>query len=456
MPLPLKLRRSRPASLLLLVLLTACGRGSLEVTNLNPVPVMVAIRYPLSADSVVTQGWYRLAPGESRRFVRKFRGVEPAFAVHGHSVADPALMRWLHGQGDDAPGRRYFSGPVPGRIAAAAFAIRAPAREAPGAAPRVAGFAPVPAMNERGRKHRVVLKDERFLDVYRAAAQGGGPDSLKKAASQMARLQGALHHQHWFVRTFKDPVREYPFGLAGLADGNGPFLVGVDIKQVPAATIWGDEYPLQAGDRLLSLDGQPVYSAEDLLSVLWDHATDTLDGGIRKPMAFTALRGAEEVSGKTTYFFNEEHFRRSDREAQRATLVGGFDSFTLGFGCQLRSLFGSDFSRRRRAWNCQQEKARLRQQYHKNYVTGEMLSILIPVGGSLGGVKAARGAGRMRAARGMAVGSVTYTAMRATVSAVNRASPLDGPGEIMGGAARDMVLDLGVQELFATDFIGGG
>lgn len=449
-------RFSRHPLLLLLSALAACGtEGTLEVTNLTPLPVDVAIRYPGNRDSVITQGWYRLNAGESRTFARKFRGIQPEFAVYGHTAGSPQLTRWLHGQGDDTSGRRYFSGNVPGPVTTAGFHIRGRAEDAQGPATRTARFAAVAAMDERGRAHRVVLKDQRFAAVYQAAAQAGSDDPVRAAAERMETLAGALHHQHWFARTFKDPQREYPFALAGLEDANGPLLPGVNIKLAPQTTIWGDAYPLKAGDELLSLDGHPIHGPEDLLSVLWDHATDTLSGGIREPMAFTVRRGGEEVSGRTTYFFNEEHFLPSAQEARRATMVGGFDSFTLGFSCQLGSIFGREFSRRRRAWNCQQEKARLQQQYRKNYVTGEMLSILIPIAAPIAGVKAARGAGRVRSARALTAGGAAYAGARAIVSTTNRGSPLQGPGDVLAEAGIDMAIELGVQEVFAVNLNDG-
>jgi hypothetical protein len=445
-------RFSRCAFLLLLALLAACGTEStLEVTNLTPLPVDVAIRYPGGRTSVVTQGWFRLAAGESRTFVRKFRRVQPEFAVYGHTAGDPAFTRWLHGQGEDGPGRRYFAGDLAGPVATDGFDIRTATAETQAPATRTAQFAAVPAMTG-GRAHRVVLKDQRFAEVYRAAVQAGGGDPIQAAAAQIAKLAGALHHQHWFARTFTDPEHEYPFALAGLEDANGPLMEGVEVTVAPQTTIWGDPYPLQTGDRLLSLDGMPVFATQDLLSVLWDHATDTVDGGIRKPMAFTALRNGQEVSGLTTYFFNEDHFEPLPGEALVATVVGGLDALTLGFSCSLRSWFGREFSRARRAWNCQQGKARLRQQHQKSYLAGELISILIPIGGPASLVKGAKGA---KVAKALTLGRVGSSLAIATFSTINRGSPLAGAGEVMAEAGKDVLMDVGVAELFATDLFGG-
>lgn len=455
---PLRARSLRRAVPLLLAVLAACGtERTLEVTNLTPLPVDVAIRYTASPDSVATQGWFRLEPGEARTFKRKFRRVQPGFAVYGHTTGPPEFTRWVHGRPDDSPGRRYFAGDLPGPVTTAGFDIRTPTGETRVPATRTAGFAPVPPSGERGRAHRVVLKDQRFAAVYRAAVQAGGDDPVKAAAAQVAKLAGALRHQHWFFRTFKNPEREYPFALAGIEDGNGPYLAGVNVKLAPDRTIWGDPYPLQAGDQLLSLDAQDIYGAEDLLSVLWNHATDTLSGGIREPMAFTVLRGGKEVSGRTTYFFNDAHFERSPGEARRAAWVGGLNSFTFGLGCQLTSPFGRrEFSRKRRAWNCHQEKARLQQQYRKNYAVGEAVSILIPIGGPIAAMKGVRGARGARTARAFTVSRVGHSMAIATFSALNRRSPLDGPGDVMADAGKDMLMQMGVEELFAIDLMGGG
>ena len=119
----------------------------------------------------------------------------------------------------------------------------------------------------------------------------------------------------------------------------------------------------------------------------------------------------------------------------------------------MRILFGDEqVSRRLRLWNCQQEDARLKQQYQKNYATGEMLSFLVPLGvSSLRAAKVARGAGRARATKAGLTAGLVYTATGAAVSRYNRRSPLDSPGEIAGDVVKDVTLKMGVRVLMARD-----
>jgi hypothetical protein len=43
----------------------------------------------------------------------------------------------------------------------------------------------------------------------------------------------------------------------------------------------------------------------------------------------------------------------------------------------------------------------------------------------------------------------------ATFSTMNRGSPLAGPGDVMADAGRDVLLEVGVAELFAADLFTG-
>lgn len=375
--------------------------GTLEVTNLTPYPVLIALRYEWRADSVVTEGWYRLEAGETRTFVRRFRGVAPAFQVHGHSAAPAEHIRWLHGLPDSSSGRVYFSGPFEGLVVAGVSSFRTPVGASAAAAfPAVSVVGFEAAVLER-RRHRFVLEDALFNSVYAEAGEGAFADQVAETADRIARLEPVLFTQHWFDGAFPDPEQSFPYDVAVLGDRNGPFVVGVDIDGAYSFTIWGDTFPLRTGDRLLSLGGQEVYSPYDLWARLWFHATDTLRGGIRKPLAFTAMRDGREISGETSFFFNEGYFGRSERDRDRATGAGFVNGVFLGFGCQGstgvkrfgRWLAGrsSEFSAAREVWTCHQDNARLMQFYGEDYHAGGVVSLLVPGLGVVATAKVARG-----------------------------------------------------------------
>src|SRR5262245_25432162 len=81
-------------------------RESITVVNANPYPCVVAVRYRTTPNNWVTDGWFRLGPGERKTIKATFFRVKPEFFVTGES-RDPVLLAWLT-EGSD--GMIYFVG----------------------------------------------------------------------------------------------------------------------------------------------------------------------------------------------------------------------------------------------------------------------------------------------------------------------------------------------------------
>src|SRR5690348_14502674 len=81
-------------------------RESITVLNANPYPCVVAVKYRKTPNTWVTEGWFRLGPGERKTINATFFRVKPEFFVTAESY-DRALVSWLTEGGD---GVIYFLG----------------------------------------------------------------------------------------------------------------------------------------------------------------------------------------------------------------------------------------------------------------------------------------------------------------------------------------------------------
>lgn len=149
------------------------------------------------------------------------------------------------------------------------------------------------------------------------------PASLAAAKQLRASIETQrLNEREWGAVT--------PFSIGGrLVDENGPLALGVWVTDVPNTTLFGQPMPIQSGDIVLYVNGEPVLGERDLNHRLIQHGLSR-SAGIEVPVEYSILRDDQRLLVSAPYFFNEQ-FRKADSDQSGiAFWFGVGDALTFG------------------------------------------------------------------------------------------------------------------------------
>ncbi|MEM7186999.1 MAG: hypothetical protein AAF466_10100 [Bacteroidota bacterium] len=355
-----------------------------------PYKLAVAINYQFSRDSSATEGWYHIDAGDQLEISRQFRGIKPHLDVFAKSSAkEQDLILNIFEDAEEYISVKYFQPqfeeakifkPIHETEVFDYRTLATSEEEDPLETITVAFVDGIYAENVSGDIH---LGSYTFYDLdfpsifdheYIENPEEFHQVSLSKAKELHRSLENKLEDDELFdVYILDSPV---VLGLT-LTDYNGFSNLGVVVKDHYEKDIFGNRTPFQVGDIITSFDGQNVFGIHDLRVPLYKHAT-SLSGGIAKPIAFTAIRGDQKISGQTTYRFNRSYTGWPKDESSSAFWAGARDAITWGFDDEMyKILVGQN---EWEGWRYLQKKIRLKQFYSGAYLRGNFGGTIISPG----------------------------------------------------------------------------
>ena len=383
-------------------------KGGFEVINTTPFTIFFAVNFPITKDSVETEGYWKLKTGESRKFERTFYGVEPKINVYAESSnSDIKLLREAFDLPSSYNGKTYYQPQYSSNGVYApikpdgVFDYKTsyndylkPEDEAyyvlfasqNGEYTQDTSFDYYNAKNSHQQKdiefyEGKFLIEERLLPyVYENELFENEHEAISTYINKSKSLRASLERQ---VKYKKLMDNNYDFGYF-------PYTLGVSFNSywddndlgVKIQNKWLDtnilsgEMPFNEGDIITSFDGVPVFSSEDLFVLLHDHALN-LYGGIANPIPFSLSRGSEIINGKTLYFFNPD-FPWKKIPGWKKFLMGLSDSALYGFDDDLYIAFTKNDPWK--GWQYVQDKSRLVQFSDVSYFTGNIGGIFVSPG----------------------------------------------------------------------------
>ena len=319
------------AFLLVVILVVGRRSASMTVTNLAPHAQWFAVARPTVLGRWETIGWVHLGAGQGKSFESTFWFAKPEFYVAARS-ADEEVVRYLYGDGEVA-----FEGggaTLVRNVTNATMHFRTDSSgsrtDGEGGYPEYSypvEFARAVEM-EDGSNFAFTIFDPYFPHLsYPPTSE---PADLQAAAQEAGWLGESLQRQAKF--TSKWGGKPFPFHLNTLfEDPNGFAHLGIEIAA--AKTLTRDGYPMRLfpGDTLIEFAGHRVYSPQDVLALLNEHATD-LERGVDVPIAFAVQRAGVRKDDITTYSFNRDFWQRKDADAVIAGWLGITDAVTFSNG----------------------------------------------------------------------------------------------------------------------------
>jgi hypothetical protein len=319
---------------------TELHHSTLLLVNETPFYVSAVVHISIDTEHDRTDGWYTLMPGEKKQLSYAFPS-QVTFQVFGETRS-PDNVRWVH-SGANAEATLYFEGSEDDPSSLHSISRDVPSYTTVSTVPlshqtpvtESVAFAPA-TVSETGSSSFV------FQDPYvpyLTDTSGLSEDAAMSVIVSRARQLGrAIERQRVFRSRFRSD-KDVPYLLGvGTKDKNGRTELGVVVTSVNPTDIFGDPSVFKVGDIITALSGrggelEPVFSNEDLLSLLYDHATDIDHGGISVPVKFVLIRGSNQVTGITTFHFNlacAQCFPAGELSDFHAFLQGAFDAWTLG------------------------------------------------------------------------------------------------------------------------------
>ncbi len=249
----------------------------------------------------------------------------------------------------------------------------------------------------------VVTGDVRFSTLVPNSLDG---DVLSDVSEEAWRLSRSIRRCRDIINKFAGE-EEFPFELGiNIEDHNGLHQMGVRITDCTETLPEGRAMPFQPEDILISMNGSYLYDVYDVSALLYAHGTNMISGGIEEPISFVAIRGNQQVSGATTYWFNKSFFEKGYRKQTMPTkggsaFWGAFDGGCGGFGEEVGAaglvavgtflnalgwcieMFDDDFIHNRvdvgsyskLRWGATQKEAMRQQWYKEATMCGEVLSL---------------------------------------------------------------------------------
>jgi hypothetical protein len=476
--LALLILRSAPITIPLALILAAgyiycfvwTKDAEIKLANTAPYPVRFALMYPDLEGRDMVMGWIKLDPGDSTIIKKSFRNQSPFYSrspeFYVYSEAQDRRIGYINQYSGDPelenqPNATQYMTDGKWKACvqnAESFEMRAdtcePDSVAEGFARGLLGASSLGSSDDSGTsvagfEQAVKAKDKDlfffamqhpYRPMFKVEEDWENDAALSEALLKTKNLAQAIDAQIEFME--QTSGKDIPVWIGGeLDDFNAPLNPGVAIHSVFPATIWREPNPIQENDIILSIDGHPVFGAQDAYKHLVHHAT-SYSLGIREPIIYSVLRNGQRIDDiKGSYFFNLNYPGYGNDESGLASLAGLIDGISFGqssfVNCVLQAFGGglqngfrkasNDACRKSGYQNCtidetpdfkpdqhclwkeEQHKALLEQKHSETLHSAEMLTVLMPVS-----------AGRMLFAK-----SVNRWA-RATTGSARLAKPLAG------------------------------
>lgn len=370
-------------ALLMLMILTGVivcvilfERTEKTILNANPYPCSVAVKYQSAPNTWKTIGWLQFRPGERKTVTATFFWVEPKFFVAAESH-DAKLLSFLTEGGD---GTVYFVGnDISGHAPKNRDIDLAEVEDENEVELEEIGFVRATAGEEI-----YILTDRLFQDaVLRndGTEVGDEEEGFELIREKATHLYESLHRQKQFEETFKSES-DYPFQFEfNMTDDpeQGFMYLGVTLTDVRSETLHGDQIQLRNGDVLIGIGSgekpvTPIYATADAYIALHEHALDTENGGITKPLKFIIMRDKQLLQIESFYLFSPD-FNWDDVSAGRAFFENGVNSLTLGFWPRIVAAFSDD---PHALWKTNERLGRLKQFHPNATAIGGIVGLVAP------------------------------------------------------------------------------
>ncbi|MDX2085762.1 MAG: hypothetical protein SFZ03_10295 [Candidatus Melainabacteria bacterium] len=493
--------QSAPVTIPLALILTAgyvycfvwTKDAEIKLANTAPYPVKFALMYPNLEGKDIVSGWIKLNPGESATIKKSFRNQSPFYTrspeFYVYIEAQDRRIGYVNQYSGDfelerqAEATRYMSqGKWSGCLQdQESFETRA---DDCNENSYVGGFE-IAARAANKELFFFAMQHPR-RPMFNVEGDWENDSALSEALLKTQNLAQAIDAQIEFLE--KISGKDIPVWIGGeLDDFNAPLNPGVTIHSVFPATIWREPNPLQENDIILSIDGHPVFGAQDAYKYLVDHAT-SYSLGIREPIIYSVLRNGQRINDiKGSYYFNLSYPGYGNDESGLAAIAGLIDGLffgqspflycmgdAIGAGLQngwkkalndscIRSGYNNcsvnespDFKPIEHCdWKADQHKALLEQKHSETLHSAEMLAVFMPF--SAGRMLFAKSvnrwarttAGSARLAKPLA--GVTNEFIESALWSMGTASPGMSGKQIAQSAFRDAASYAAVG--FATSYI---
>jgi hypothetical protein len=333
--------------------------ATLRLCNLAPYSVQNVLYYEKDVFDGTTEGWFRLQAGECESHTRKFSNVEPGFLVHSAGV-DLDEIRWVTDQvnaiiaQDDDPRndslKASFLDETRAHWTAAYKCVEVSsmerktslAEEVEASCPP--GTRPAPFMRP---VHGAGEEAGFFLAIEHPnlslLPNGERPDeaTLNASLQSAAKLAESVSRQVFFDANWSTGPPPFLLGAA-LVDFNGPLNPGIGLTNALPMTIFGVDSPLEDGDVVVSINGDPVFGERDLYQLLVNHGLSR-QHGIGVPLTLEIYRQGYDsmLRVQTTYVFNE-NFREYSGDRQGPAFWYGMTEPIFFGGAEFATCAGSN------------------------------------------------------------------------------------------------------------------
>ena len=150
----------------------------------------------------------------------------------------------------------------------------------------------------------------------------------------MRELNSRLYRQLEHRKNYLNQTLAFLPGFS-IEDENGPMNQGVNAYNVFPVTVFDDPRQLSEGDKILAVNGNPIFEEGDFYHELISHATNR-DLGISKALNLTIeTYGGKSKNILDSYFFNPNHSNWKSVSEFETYVTAFGDVFTLGNTAEL-------------------------------------------------------------------------------------------------------------------------
>lgn len=383
-------------------------KGEFEVVNTTPFTVYFVVNFPITKDSVETEGYWKLEAGESQRFERTFYGVNPRINVYAHtSNSETHLVKEAFGLSSSQVGRIYYQSGSYSKgfyypikpIRSFKYTTYYNSNQKPEHDSYHVLFASSSGQyldddlhyhhdlknqyvssSVEFHKGQFLIMERRLPYIYENESFNDHEEAvntfLGKAKALRSSIQRKVRYDELMAESYQSGHFPYMLGIS-MNSYFGNNSLGVKVYDKWKFTnLLGGSVPFEEGDVITSFNDTPVFSPQDLYVLLHNHAL-SLYGGIAKPIDFDVFRDNQMISGQTLYFFNP-NFPWIEIPWWKKALWGLADAVTYGFDDDLYQAFTARDPWK--GWRYVQDKSRLVQFSDKSYFTGNVAGVFVSPG----------------------------------------------------------------------------
>jgi len=310
--------------------------------NLVPFRISYSLSFPVLEQGNVVTGWWVLRPGQCHTHRQTFKGVAPELYIYGKSYGDQQQVAKIYGVEPNLGLVAQFNSAnhkVPRCVTLEKMDSEIDTLSSNNEEKCQNGKVRVDFARITGESSTSIDSTEKKFEYYFYEPKTGILDLITPMSWEQ-RIEQAKSSAEYFgikleqqAKASSTLAREgvrYFFG-AQIEDINGPLIPGITLYNPTEQTIFGYPQPFSQGDELLAINGEVVFSTDDALLYLKQHA-ESRDGGIKVPYQATIRRANQNsiIQAETTFFFNTRHSDFSGDQSLLAAYYGALNSLTLG------------------------------------------------------------------------------------------------------------------------------